>query len=141
VSAFDKILDRLARVRRTGPTTATASCPTSAHANGDRSRGLGLRDTGDRVLIFCHAGCTAAEVVEGLGLTLGDLYDRPAEHRGGPTHGRIAARDLLELISRETSVIAIIAADMRARKAITESDWERFAVAASRIGKARDHVR
>jgi hypothetical protein len=138
--AAPKLLDCLSRVKQTGPDRWIASCPTGAHAHGDRSRGLSIRAVDDRVLIYCHAGCGAVDVVEALGLTLTDLYDWPGEHRVGSTHSRIPARDLLEIISEETSVVAIVAADLLGKRSITEADWQRVAQAAARIGAARDHV-
>jgi hypothetical protein len=140
VSAAAKILDRLQRVKATSANTWLASCPTGTHKHGDRSRGLSVRATDDRVLIFCHAGCGAVDVVEALGLTLADLYDRPAERRSEPSHSRIPARDLLEIISEETSVVVIVATDMLAKKTINDADWRRMATAAGRIARARDHA-
>jgi hypothetical protein len=140
MSAAAKVLDRLQRVRATSTNTWLASCPTGAHKHGDRSRGLSVRATDDRVLIFCHAGCGAIDVVEALGLTLADLYDRPAEHRRNASHSRIPARDLLEIISEETSVVVILATDVLARKTINDVDWTRLATAAARIARARDHA-
>jgi len=140
VSAAEKLLDRLARVKATSSSTWLASCPTASHKHGDRSRGLSIRAVDDRVLIYCHAGCGAVDVVEALGLTLTDLYDRPSQHRVEFTHSRIPARDLLEIISEETSVMAIVAADLLANRAITEQDWRRLSTAAGRIGRARDHA-
>src|SRR5262245_38688763 len=98
MSAASKILDRLPRVKSTGANTWRASCPTAAHAHGDRSRGLSIRVIDDRVLIHCHAGCGAVDVVEALGLKLADLYDRPADHRRQIVHRRIPASDLLEIL-------------------------------------------
>jgi hypothetical protein len=140
VSATKKLLDRLARVKATSSSSWLASCPTSAHKRGDRSRGLSIRAVGDRVLIHCFAGCGAVDVVEALGLTLADLYDWPGEHRVESTHSRIPPRDLLEVICEETSVVAIVAADLLAKKSISEGDWKRLSTAAARIGRARDHA-
>lgn len=140
MSAAAKILDRLQRVKATGTNTWIASCPTGAHTHGDRSRGLSVRAGDDKVLIYCHAGCDAVEVVEALGLALADLYDRPAEHRREPTHNRIPARDLLEIIGVEVTVVALVAADFLAHKTISEADWKRLTTAAGRINRARDHA-
>jgi hypothetical protein len=140
MSAAAKVLDRLQRVRATSTNTWLASCPTGAHKHGDRSRGLSIRATDDRVLIHCHAGCGAVDIVESLGLRLADLYDRPVEHRSEASHSRIPARDLLEIISEETSVVVILASDMFEKKTIKETDWQRLATAAARIARARDHA-
>jgi hypothetical protein len=140
MSAAIKLLDRLRRVKATSNTSWIASCPTSAHKHGDRSRGLSVRAADDRVLIYCHAGCGAVDVVEALGLTLADLYDRPSEHHCDPSHSRIPARDLLEIISAEASVVGVVGTDVLEKKTISEADWERLSRAVSRIGAARDHL-
>jgi hypothetical protein len=140
MSAATKLLDRLQRVKATGSNTWLASCPTTAHKHGDRSRGLSIREADDRVLIYCHAGCGAVDIVEALGLTLADLYDRPVEHRREASHSRIPARDLLEIISEEVSVVSIVTSDLLEQKAISDADWKRLATAAGRIFRARDHA-
>jgi hypothetical protein len=137
-----KLLDRLDRVRQTGPARWLAHCP--AHA--DRSPSLSIRELDDgRVLINCFAACGTDAVLAALGLTMSDLF--PARLPGtGPArtyasaHSKIPARDLLEIISEETGVIAIIATDMIANKTVSERDWKRLAQAAARIGRARDHA-
>ena len=59
-----RLLSRLANVRETASSRWIASCPTSGHLHGDRSRGLSIREIDDRLLIYCHAGCGAAEIME-----------------------------------------------------------------------------
>jgi hypothetical protein len=136
------LLDRLAGVRQTAPGRWIARCP----AHQDKSPSLSVRELDDgRVLLHDFGGCGTDDVLAALGLTLSDLF--PARLPGnGParsyeaTHSRIPARDLLEIISEETSVVALIAADLLARQAITQKDWKRLAQAAARIGRARDHA-
>src|SRR5262249_40612681 len=140
-SVVGKILDRLDRVKSTSSDTWIASCPTNAHPHGDRSRGLSIRAVDDRVLIFCHAGCGAGDVVAALGFTLADLYDRPAPIASATQNRqRVPTRDLLELISEETAVVAFTACDMLSGKRIDEVNWKRLATAANRIHRARDHA-
>ena len=64
------ILTRLENVHRSGQGWI-ACCP----AHQDRSPSLSVRagDHGE-TLIHCHAGCTAGEIVQALGLKLGDLF-------------------------------------------------------------------
>jgi len=88
----------------------------------------------------CTTSVAALETVLGvLGLSLADLFERPAEHRSEATRSRIPARDLLELISDEVGLVAIIAADLLKGKAISADDWRRLAIAAGRINRAGDH--
>lgn len=78
------ILPRLNRVVSRGPGQWSASCPTRAHAKGDRSRGLSIRETSEGVMLLkCFGGCSADEVVGALGLELADLFPRSqADDRG-----------------------------------------------------------
>jgi hypothetical protein len=58
---FDEVVDRLEylglRVRG-----SVAQCP----AHDDRTPSLSLREGEDRVLLYCHAGCTYAEIMKAL---------------------------------------------------------------------------
>lgn len=48
-----------------------SQCP----AHGSRGLTLAVKQSPTGVLLHCHAGCTPAEVVDVLGLTLADLFD------------------------------------------------------------------
>lgn len=146
VSAAAKLLDRLDGVRQTGPGRWLARCP----AHEDRSPSLSIRELDDgRVLVHDFGGCDTQAVLDSLGLEMQTLF--PERLAGsGPvaggytsTHSRVPARDLLEIISEEVSVISIIAADFCDKRSISEEDWNRLATAANRIHRARDycHVR
>ena len=79
-------------------------------------------------------------------LTFAPLFPErlPATRQGGgyaSSHSKIPARDLLEVISEETSVVYIVASDLLARRNITEADWQRLSTAVARIWRARDHGR
>lgn len=135
-----QLLGRLERVKPTSPGRWLARCP----AHEDKSPSLSIREKDDgKVLINCFAGCGAIDVLDALGLQWGALFPpNPAGRtHTAPRQSRIPARDLLELVSQEVSVVAIVAADMLAGKTIIETDWRRLAQAAARIGKARDQIR
>lgn len=135
----ERVINRLTRVKQTAKDRWVASCPTAVHRHGDRSRGLSIREVQDRVLIFCHAGCGAAEVLDAIGLSLGDLYDRrPDAHREAPNTLRLPATDLLVILDHEISVAVLILGDIVRTRAANESQVGRLCLAAARIGKARD---
>jgi hypothetical protein len=137
------LLDRLERVRQTGPGRWVARCPSHA----DRSPSLSIRELDDdRLLLHCFAGCGTDEVLAALGLQFRDLYPKRlpgvGEARSYPqSHSRIPPRDLLEVVSEDITVVALLAADFLERRMISEDDWKRLGQAAARIGRARDHVR
>jgi DNA primase len=136
------ILDRLDGVRETGRGRWLARCP----AHEDRYPSLSIRELDDgRVLLHCFAGCEIGDVIGEIGLAMTDLFpERLEKVRQGlgyrATNSRIPAIDLLKVISAEVTVIAVIANDMLTRGSIRPQDWPRLVQAASRIGRARDHV-
>lgn len=68
--------------------SATAQCP----AHDDRDPSLSVRKIEESVLLHCHAGCQADDVLTALRLTARDLYDEP---RGATYHyddGRLVHR-------------------------------------------------
>lgn len=60
------------RVQHRGPGHAMAQCP--AHEDRTASLSLSRGDDG-RVLLCCHTGCTADQIVTALGLTLAELFE------------------------------------------------------------------
>lgn len=137
MSVAAKLLDRLDRVKSTAPGKWVARCP----AHEDRSPSLSIRELDDgRILLYDFGGCEIGDVLAAVGLRLTDLFDKPLGEQIAPSKSRIPARDLLEIISEETSVVAIVAADFCEKRAIADADWHRLAQAAARIGRARDHA-
>lgn len=136
-----KLLDRLDGARQTGPGRWIAKCP----AHEDRSPSLSIRELDDgRCLIHDFGGCGTEAVLDALGLEMQVLF---AERLAGSgpagghtsTHSRVPARDLLEIVSEEVSVVSIIAADFFDKRSIREEDWRRLQTAANRIHRARDY--
>jgi hypothetical protein len=70
---LDDLLARLKRVRRSGR-GCVALCP----AHDDRHHSLSLAQGSDRILIYCHAGCTIRDICDGLGIRVKDLFSGPA---------------------------------------------------------------
>ena len=133
------LIDRLDRVRQTAPGRWLAKCP----AHQDRSPSLSIRELDDgRVLLYDFGGCQVGDVLAAVGLTVADLFpQRLPGHSHAATHSKIPARDLLEIVSHETSIVAVIVTDLIAKKTISDTDWQRLALAVSRIGKAADYIR
>jgi hypothetical protein len=91
------------------------------------------------VLLHDFGGCEVGAVLDSIGLHLSDLYDRPLEHCRPPSHSRIPARDVLEILAFEVNVAAIIAHDILESRDIGESGWQRLAQACGRINSARTY--
>lgn len=103
-AGLDGLLARLDGVRQSGPDRWIARCP----AHDDRDPSLSIRDAGDKVLVRCHAGCSAESIVGALGLTLADLF---AEALPTGTRQELARqhsrKDLLAAIRFELQVLLI----------------------------------
>lgn len=75
-SPIHAVLSHLERVKKS-QSGWTARCP----AHDDRWPSLKIDEGRDgRVLLFCHTGCTADEIVSSIGLELRDLFP-PSEER------------------------------------------------------------
>ena len=63
---------KLDKCTRTGD-TLKARCP--AHEDTTPSLSVTIGDSGDRVVMYCHAKCPTEDIVESLGWTMRDLFD------------------------------------------------------------------
>lgn len=128
----DRLLTRLDRVRQTGSNQWSACCP----AHDDRSPSLGIKELPDgRLLIRCHAGCNAEEIVSAVSLSLSDLYPprMTGQHYRGRRERLITATQGLAIVANETLVAAIIATDIAKGKGVAEKDVDRLWLAAGRV--------
>ncbi|NDD12313.1 MAG: DNA primase [Betaproteobacteria bacterium] len=124
------LIDRLDGVRRTGPGRWIAKCP----AHDDRSPSLSVRETDDRLLVHCFAGCDALSIVNAVGLDLPDLFSEPMQvSRPSRKPALISARDGLEMVRREACFVAVVAAALGRGEAISDQDRDRLLKAAGRI--------
>lgn len=128
-----------------------ARCP----AHDDKHPSLSITEVDDgKVLINCHAGCHAADVVAAIGLELKDLFPESSmsslqrsEYRRKQTHSEIETAFCHEL-SVMSQVIGqrvadrMLAKDSTFRKQrpewqpIPNAPWDRELLAAKRIRKA-----
>lgn len=139
-------LERLEGVRQTGPGNWSAKCP--AHA--DRSPSLSIKDAGDRLLVHCHAGCSAADITGAVGLQLRDLFaERLPLHRRQQMAQAASQTKLEAALHHELIVLELIignrltdrhlAGDRAYREAHPEytrfpwAKWDREVLAARRI--------
>ncbi len=65
------LLNRLKKVKSTGKNKWIACCP--AHDDRSPSLSIGVGNQG-QILIYCHAGCGAAAILDAVGMNFSDLY-------------------------------------------------------------------
>ncbi len=128
----DKLLSRLDRVTERSGGQYLACCP----AHEDKSPSLSIKEVdGGRVLVYCFAGCSAAEVCASVGLELRDLFrvgESQQRYQAGP---RLSHGDLLALLATEANVVYLAADMLYHGKELSEQDRNRLEGAWSRIYK------
>ena len=127
--------------RQTGPDSWSARCA----AHEDRDPSLSARDTGDKWLVYCHAGCSADQIVATLGLTMADLYHDRGRMTGTERreYAQAANKRTLAAVLRHEALIIHLALSDRERNGNTEvdaarldnstEDWQRERLAARRL--------
>lgn len=50
------------------------NCPGPLHEHGDEHRSLSVTENGTGAGLYCHAGCTAADICDAIGLRVSDLF-------------------------------------------------------------------
>ena len=132
----EQLLARLEGVRQAAPEQWQARCP----AHEDKSPSLAIRAVNDRVLIHCFAGCDAGAVMDAVGLSLADLFDRPMERGSIPKRDRWSERGLLAQVLTEVEVVLIAANQVAKDKPLSAVDHKRLCDAHKRILSAWELV-
>lgn len=137
--AAQDLISRLNKVRQTGPGSWIACCP----AHEDRTPSLTVKEADDgRVLVHCFAGCAVENIVGAVGMELSDLFpDRPLTVAyAEPRRLRFNARDVLNSVSHELTVISLVLNDVIKGERVTEDDLRRFQKAVERVEEARRYA-
>jgi hypothetical protein len=91
-------LGRLKGVRRSGDGWI-ARCP----AHGDRNPSLSICERDQKILLYCHAGCSVEAVCAAMRIRVSDLFAAPRDFRNSePDIVRYAHRQIAGLRSRLT---------------------------------------
>lgn len=118
---------------KAGATHGVFKCP--AHA--DKRASATWRELDDsRLLIFCHAGCSANEILAALGLQMTDLYPERLTEHGKRERRPFLATDALRCVSFEALVVAAAAAALATGEPLSSVDRDRLIVAAERLNAA-----
>lgn len=130
----NNLLSRLECVIEKGHDKWMTRCP----AHNDRNPSLSIaRGDDGRVLLKCWARCTALEVVQAVGLTLADLFERPTRHRLPPGRLRLYPnyRHILELLKHEILIVVIIAELLKKYQQLNERGFKELDRAYDNISK------
>lgn len=131
----ENILSRLEGVKSIGQGKWKARC--CSHA--DKSPSLYITQADEKLLMYCHAGCSVNEILDAMGLTIDALFPERNQHTVGHSRPMQTARfpyaEVMRAISHE-ALVAAIGATAAASGPITETDRQRIVLAADRIRSA-----
>lgn len=131
MSQAHQLLDRLEKVRQTGPDSWSARCP----SHQDRSNSLSIRETEGKVLVHCFAGCSVHEVVGAVGLQLQDLFP-PRESTGKPLRQPFPAMSALRALTHDAATCLAASRTLQRGEALGHRDHQALAAAAGRFASA-----
>jgi hypothetical protein len=129
---IQNIIGRLDKLKKTSK-GYQARCP----AHDDNGPSLSLREADNgRVLLHCHAGCSAESVVAALGMSMSDLFPPSNMPRRPPPAPGVSLRELHAAMDHECSILFILNCDVKRGKPISQVDFKRGQVALQRIAMA-----
>lgn len=121
-----KLLERLDKVRQERRGQWVACCP--AHVDKSPSLAIGEADDG-RVLVHCHSGCSALDVISAVGLQWADLFPETDRNH----------RSLMEHMRRKPTVddyvVSFAEYEKKQKREFTSEDKKRYLEALKRGGK------
>lgn len=129
----EKLLDRLEKVRRTGPDRWVARCP----AHDDKSPSMTVRELADgRVLVHCFTGCGFDAIVAAVGLEPSDLFPEKlpeTKYEKVQRRERFHAKDVLVALAFETMIVECAAHQIGRKGYLNDLEMDRLGLASERI--------
>ena len=126
----DRLLERLEGVRRTGRDAWVARCP----AHQDRTPSLAIDDKGDRVLVYCHAECPTEKVLDAVGLSMSDLFERASDsYEVRQRRPSLNARSVLAVLSQDAIHIYMAGALIASGRALSDPNNAALLAAVQRV--------
>lgn len=133
---IDNLISRLHKVQKKGDQRWVACCP----AHDDKNPSLAVTELGDgKILIKCFAGCAPADVLNAVGLTMGDLF--PGGALGHKIKGWVQLQKEMEQkkqkpLEREKLILEMADHDRKNGQRLSEKDLERERQAFMRLRNA-----
>lgn len=137
----ENFLARVEGVRQMRADQWSACCP--AHSDRHPSLLISVGDDG-RVLLYCYASCSGAEIVAAVGMSLADLFVQRLTEDEGRRHRRrrptVSAKDAINVLEHERLVVMAIVNDIQRGHTPTPDDLARLADAGRKIERLREIV-
>lgn len=128
---LENLINRLQKVKRKSRDSWIACCP----AHQDKSPSMTIREVEEgKLLIHCFAGCSIEEITSSIGITLSDLMpERAPDALRKPMAVPFNARDVLECIQSDATLLCVFISDVTQAKPITPQEAANAYKAAARI--------
>lgn len=136
MSPAEKVLPLVPKLRQTKPMHWIGCC--TGHDGKHQNMTIRELDDGTLLLKCWSQGCSAAEIVAGMGLRLSDLF--PEKHDG--QHARkgerrpFPASDVLKAVAFEAKLVALAACSLARGEPLSDADRDRLLTAATRLNSA-----
>lgn len=127
------LLDRLDKVKRTGPGRWQAKCP----AHEDKTPSLSIRELDDgRLLVHCFGQeCAFGDIVSAAGVDLADMFppEPPRVEGYKPERRPFIPADAFCVLRHEAAIVFLIGADLHKNRQVSEEDYQRLLTATGRL--------
>ena len=88
--------------------------------------------------MHCFAGCSVGEILDTIGVDIGDLFPEEIHHKA-PVKKKFYATDILAALKFESQLVLMAAFELRKNKPLDEVDMKRLELAYERIREAVDY--
>ncbi len=134
----ETLLQRLDKVKRTGPDKWIASCPTRR----DKTPSMTIRELPDgRVLVHDFGGDSVHDILAAVGLEMSDLFPpRPLSDGRKPERKPFFVDDALRCLAFEAKLVRLAALETLEGKLLSDVDFDRLVIAVERIETAMEVV-
>lgn len=136
--SIESVLAALKKVKKTGNNRWVACCP----AHGDKNASMSVMLTNDgRVMVHCFSQqCDFMDIAKSAGLKARDFFPDSFDYTSNSGRINYNASDALQCLEHELYVARIAIHGLVSGKGISKEDYERIAIAHSRILSAFEWV-
>lgn len=136
----NNLLANLKQVKKTGRDSWKACCP----AHDDRSPSMAVKVArSGAILLHCFAGCSVPEIMDAIGMDMGDLFPEPMDATVNVVRGNkhaFNARDAVAYMAKESLFVAACCVTLREQGALPEKDKDRIMEISGRLVTIADEV-
>lgn len=95
------------------------------------------------ILLHCFAGCSVPEIMDAIGMDMGDLFPEPMDATVNVVRGNkhaFNARDAVAYMAKESLFVAACCVTLREQGALPEKDKDRIMEISGRLVTIADEV-